>query len=101
METLLLRHAIQTSHEVDGFYALSFYGDNDLSVSEIVQLAQLPHGKIRVSNVGALRNMDLEPLRSPPYPHLLVKFDICPSDDELEEITRLFALPIPSPRVVG
>lgn len=99
-----LRNALQTSWVETDNYELSFFGDNDLSIEEIASAAQrpvprLPHPKIRVSTVGDIRGLRLEPLREGTFPHLVIRFQISPTDDELLELTNSFGEPIDNPAI--
>ena len=82
-----------------GFYGLSFWGDDGLTVEQIVTLAALEHTMIRVSTVRRLRRIDLDPFRSGAYPHLTIRFEVSPSDDELSRLAAAFDPPIPNPQL--
>jgi hypothetical protein len=99
MRLVTLRVAIDLCLERHGFYGLSFFGDNGLSVTEIVQLAddRLPQPLIRISNMERIREAGFEPYRSLEYPHLTVRFEMNPSDEELERLTERFDEPVPNP----
>jgi len=51
-DTLELEHLVNQAalcYEALGFYGISFYGDNNLSVDEIARLAGKPNQEIRIS----------------------------------------------------
>ena len=99
MRIITLRVAIDTCMARRGFYGLSFFGDNDLDVEAITRLAasNLDHGQIRLSTVGRIRGVGFDPYRSGEYPHLSVRFELNPTDDELERLVSAFDDPIPNP----
>jgi hypothetical protein len=104
MEVISLRISLETCLEIHGFYGLSFFGDNGLTVEEIAALAReerLRNQQIRVSTIGRLRGLSLDPFRSGDYPHLTIKWEVMPSDDELERLVGLFDAPIPNPLLGG
>jgi hypothetical protein len=95
-----LRNAIRTAHAFLGSYGLSFYGENGLTVEQICFEAQLRHGRVRVSSVGRLRSAGLEPFRSGSRPHLTVRYETEPTDEELVALVGLFGEDIPNPYAV-
>jgi hypothetical protein len=98
MEIPLLVVSLRTAMLDDGFFELSFFGENDMTVDEICREAGLPNGKIRVSTVGALRGAGFDPFRCPPPPlHLCVRFDREPTDTVLERLREAFEDPLPNP----
>lgn len=99
MEVLTMRVAIDTCQARHGFYGLSFWGDNGLSVEQIVQLAGLEHPRIRVSTIGRIRQLGLEPVRLGRFPHLTIKFELPPTDEELRALAEVFDPPTPNPAV--
>lgn len=101
MGIVTLRNAIETCKVWRGFYGLSFYGDNGLSVEETAKLAKLRNTKLRVSGMYQLREIGHEPERDGEYPHLSLRFPVSPTDDELEELVSVFAEPIPNPHRYG
>lgn len=101
MDVPAMRIALDTCKERFGFYGLSFWGDDGLSVDEIAALARLPNARIRVSTVGRLRALGLELSRFGRYPHLTLRFEISPTDEELAELAKTFDSDIPNPAVDG
>jgi hypothetical protein len=103
MQVVPMRFALDTCERRYGFYGLSFFGDNDLSVEQIVALAgsRLEHLRVRVSTVGQLRACGLEPFRSGEFPHLSVRFEVSPSDEELVELAEAFDPAISNPGRAG
>jgi hypothetical protein len=98
MELSKLVFSLKQAKIEDGFFELSFFGENDLTVDEICKEAGLRNGKIRVSRVGALRGAGFDPFRCPPPPlHLCVRFDSEPTDTVLERLRRAFEDPLPNP----
>lgn len=102
MEQLSLRNALQTSWVETGNYELSFFAANDLSVREIAAAAQrpiprLPHAKVRVSTIGQMRSLGLEPFPEGLFPHVVIRFQISPSDNQLMELAGAFGDPIANP----
>jgi hypothetical protein len=97
MELVPLRQALQTAHAVIGFYGLSFWGDNGLSFDQVCFEAQIRNGRVRVSTVGRLRSLGHEPFRSGSFPHLSVRFELPPTDEELEALVGVFDPVVPNP----
>ena len=97
MGILPLKFAIDACMARKGFYGLSFFGENYLTIDDVALLAAIPHPRIRVSTVGALRSIGIEPVRSGEYPHLSVRFEVNPSDDVLERLAAVFEDDIPNP----
>jgi hypothetical protein len=98
MQPVHLRTSLETAFVEDGFYELSFFGENGFSVEEILAVAALLNAQIRTSTVGRIRSVGLEPFRSPPPPlHLTVMFRANPTDDELEALIGTFDRPISNP----
>lgn len=98
MEIPWLVFSLKQAMVEDGLHELSFFGENDLTLDEICKQACLPHGRIRVSTVGALREAAFEPLRCAPPPlHLCVRFDREPTDTVLERLRGAFMDPLPNP----
>jgi hypothetical protein len=103
MEMHWLRESIADGYVAAGTFDLSFWGENGMSVDEIVRAAGsgLPQGRIRVSTVGALRANANEPYRSEPWPHLTVMFSREPTDNELEALVGAFGEAVPNPSPWG
>jgi hypothetical protein len=99
MEVLPMRVAIDTCYARKGFYGLSFWGENDLGLPEVLALAGLPHRHIRVSTVGRVRVLGHEPVRTDQRGHLVIKFAVPPTDTELVDLANAFDPPIPNPLV--
>lgn len=97
MAIVTLRLALDTARAFVGFHGLSFYGENGLSVEQICFEAQLRHGRIRVSTVGRLRSLGLDPFRSGNFPHLSVRYASSPTDSDLEALVGVFDQDIPNP----
>ncbi len=102
MELPSLRNALQTSWVETGNYELSFFAANELSVSEIAAAAQrpiprLPHAKVRVSTIGQVRSLGLEPVSEGLFPHVVIRFEISPTDSQLMELASAFGDPIANP----
>jgi hypothetical protein len=97
MVIITLRIAIDTCMERQKFYGLSFFGENGLSVDETARLAGIDNRRMRVSTVGAIRSAGFQPIRSGEYPHLSVRFEVVPTDDELERLVAVFDDDIPNP----
>jgi hypothetical protein len=83
MVIITLRIAIDLCMARRKFYGLSFFGDNGLLVDETARLAGMANHRMRVSTVGGIRSAGFEPIRSGEYPHLSVRFEVIPTDDEL------------------
>lgn len=83
-----------------GFYGLSFYGENRLSVADIAALAKKPHSQIRKTKVGQLRNIGFDIRRHGRFPHLTLRFPEKPSDNELETLIGVFDGPESNPHPV-
>lgn len=100
MELDHLRIAVDRCKEARGYYGLSFFGENDLSVLEIVTVAARPHRWVRVTTHGILRRQGFELRRSGGYNHLVHRFDDRPDDAELRLLAGLFDPPIRNPHPV-
>ncbi len=101
MGVLALRQSLEACRARLGFKGLSFWGENGMTVKEICLQARLRNSRIRVSSVGRLRALGLEPYRSGPRPHLSVRFEGSPTDEELWRLARAFHPDIPNPRPRG
>ena len=98
MEIPMLVLSLRQAMIEDGFFELSFFGENDLTVEEICKEAGLPNGKICFSTVGVLREAGFDPFRyPPPRLHLCVRFDREPTDTILERLRGAFEDPLPNP----
>lgn len=97
MEVASLRISVETCLRVEGFYGLSFFGADGLSIQQIATLAALPNGRIRVARMGALRGIGREPTPRGSFPHLSLEFPTSPTDVELEELAGVFGSDIPNP----
>ncbi|MDQ3958305.1 MAG: hypothetical protein M3273_08305 [Actinomycetota bacterium] len=53
MKPAHIRDSVERCRLIRGFYGLSFFGENDLSVYEICAEAQSPHAWIRVARYEA------------------------------------------------
>lgn len=99
MGVLTLRQSPETCRARMGFYGLSFWGENGMTVKEICLQARMRNLRIRVSSVGRLRALGHEPYRSGSAPHLTVRFRVAPSDQDLWRLARAFDPDIPNPRL--
>jgi hypothetical protein len=99
MEVIGMRLAADTCERRHGFCGLSFWGDNGLSVEQVLAIHPLDHGQIRISTVGRVRALGLEPRRWGAYPHLTIRFLFSPTDEQLEELAATFDPPVPNPLV--
>jgi hypothetical protein len=95
-----LRDAILRCRLALGFYGLSLYGENYLSVEEIAALAKKPHVFIRKSQVGRLRLTGFEVARRGRFPHLTLRFETEPTDATLEALVQVFDEPQLNPHPV-
>jgi hypothetical protein len=84
-----------------GFFGLSLWGENDLEFDEVCRLARIRNPRVRVSTVGSLRVLGLDPHRRGRYPHLTIKFATRPSSGELVGLIDVFGPPIPNPYQAG
>ena len=82
MELPTLRNSLAACKVEQGFFGLSFSGENGLSFREICDAAGLRNLRMRVSTVGRLRALGIEPYRSGRLPHLSIRFDAGPTDEE-------------------
>jgi hypothetical protein len=90
----------QTTFDTDGFWAVSGYAAAGLNAAEIAQLVRkrLPHGQIRVSSVGVLRDGGFEVQETPDdYPHVDIFVPAEPDDAVCAQLADLFDDPIPNP----
>jgi hypothetical protein len=81
MELLPLRIALDTCQARWDFHGLSFYGDDGLSVPQIVEASDIQHPRIRVT-AGRIRAIGRQVERFGQHPHLTLRFEISPSDEE-------------------
>jgi hypothetical protein len=96
-----LSRALDVCFERMGFFGLSLWGDNGLMFEEVCRLARLRNPRVRVSTVGRLRVLGLDPHRSGRYPHLTIKFVTRPSGGELVALIDAFGPPISNPYPAG
>lgn len=89
--------SVKESIEEDGYYNLCFWGENNMTIEEIARASLIRNGQMRVSTVGRVRALGYEPYATDPWPHLEVRFEAEPTDDELEALVRAFEEPIPNP----
>jgi len=85
-----LKEAIETCADRLGFYGLSVWGENGLTFDETCRRARLRNPRVRVTTIGRLRRLGLEPYRSGRVPHLTIEFDIRPTDEDLAAIAGVF-----------
>lgn len=97
MQITSLRSSLQTCKARMSFYGLSFWGDDRLTFEEICARARLRNLVVRTSTVGRLRSLGHEPRRSGRTPHLTVRFEVFPTDEELEGLVGAFDPPVPNP----
>lgn len=95
-----LRDAVARCHRTLGFYGLSLYGENRLTPEEIAAFAKKPHGMMRKTLAGKLRNAGLVLERRGRFPHLVLRFAEEPSDEDLERLIAVFDEPEPNPHPV-
>ena len=100
MDLAHLRLAAERCRGARGFYGLSFFGENGLSVEEIVAAATRPHRWIRVSTRGRLGEEGFRLRRDGRHNHLVLRFDARPDVDDLRRLVGLFDPPIPNPHPV-
>ena len=100
MELAGLRTAVETGYRRDGYFSLSFFGENGMSVEEIIRAARdaspgaLPHKQIRLTTAGRFAHeIGRKPHREGEVPHLEVRFETNPTDEELLEIEGILTLP--------
>lgn len=92
-----LRGQASLCHEAQGFYGISFYGDNDLSLDEVSRLAAKPNRELRTSTVGRLRKAGFHLERRGRFPHLTLRFGANPSDENLRAVEAVFDPPERNP----
>lgn len=106
MELDRLRDSLEDAFDQGGFYNLSFWGEDGFTLEQLIEATNrnpehppgLPHPRLRVAPVAALRLRGHEPYRTDPWPHLAVRFDRLPTDEELRDLVSAFAaVPNPSP----
>jgi len=88
---------VSLCHEAQGFYGISFYGDNDLALDEVCRLAGKPNRELRTSTVERLRGAGFKLERRGRYPHLTLRFEAEPSDEELRAVEAEFDPPRKNP----
>ena len=91
--------ACDRCYAVRGLYGLSFFGENDLTLDEIVAAGGAPHRWVRCTRYGNLREAGYRLRRDGPNNHLLLTFPRRPSKRKLSVLRGLFdpALPNPHP----
>ena len=97
MDLVSVRTSIATGFAQYAVYDLSFWGEDGYSHDQVLAMVNLPNPRVRLSSVGALRGLGYEPVRTQPWPHLEVRFETDPTDEELERLIRVFEAPIPNP----
>lgn len=95
-----VKEAIDRCFSTLGFYGLSFYGENRLTVAEISALAKKPHTQIRKTKVGLLRSIGFDVRRRGRFPHLTMAFPDKPTDRQLKVLIGVFDDPEPNPHPV-
>lgn len=95
------RDATSRCYESLGFYGLSFYGESGLRPDEIALLARKPHRLMRKARVGEIRKGGFEIERWGRFPHLTLRFEGRPTDDELKRLADLFDDPEANPHPVS
>lgn len=95
-----LREAVARCFTTLGFYGLSFYGENRLTVADIAALAKKPHPQIRKTRIGQLRSVGFELRRYGRFPHLTLRFSENPTDTDLIRLIRVFDEPESNPHPV-
>ncbi len=95
-----LREAVDRCFTTLGFYGLSFYGEDRLSVADIAELAGKPHSFLRKAKVGQLREIGFDVRRQGRFPHLTMTFPERPTDLLLESLADVFDDPEPNPHPV-
>jgi hypothetical protein len=98
MELTTLKNSLAACIVQRGFFGLSLWGENGLSVGEVCDAARLRNLRVRVSTVGRLRALGMEPFRSGRPPHLSLRFDTAPLDEDLERLADAFGPPVGNPR---
>lgn len=104
MELNGLRNSVQTGYVRDGYYSLSFFGADGVTVEEIIAAAKanypgsLNNKKIRLSTAGEIEaKIGRKPHREGDFPHLEVRFETNPSDEDLQAIEEVFDAPVDNP----
>lgn len=92
-----LRDSVDRCHATRGFYALSFFGGNRMTVEEITRAAGAPHRWLRTTTHGALAALGHRLTPEGPDNHLVLRFERDPSDADLEALASLFDAPIRNP----
>lgn len=92
-----LRDSVGRCHATRGLYALSFFGENRMTVEEIARAAAAPHRWMRTTTHGALAALGHRLTREGPNNHLMLRFGREPSDADLEALTALFDAPRRNP----
>jgi hypothetical protein len=93
----ILHVSVETCFRDEGFFGLSFFGDNDLSEEEVARRAKIRNGKIRTSTVGKIEAAGFSLNRRGDFPHLSMRFEERPSDDVLRRLVEQFDGPKPNP----
>jgi hypothetical protein len=104
MELPGLHNSVETGYRKDGYYSLSFFGENGLTMKEIIAQAQvaypgaLRNGKVRLTTVADfVHKTGQMPYRKGRRPHLEFRFATKPTDDELLEIEGIFGPVLDNP----
>ena len=102
MERAPLWESLGLGLELDGFYNLSFWGDDLLdSVERVTEVSPIPNARVRVARLGSVRSLGYDPYPSEPWPHITVRFEEEPTDNDLDDLVALFGSPIPNPHPWG
>ena len=103
MELAGLRESVEAGYREEGYFNLSFFGDNDLSPEEAIEAARqtipnaVPNKQIRLGSVGKLAEIGRIAQRQGFFPHVEVMFETRPTDNELEEVAATFEEPVANP----
>jgi hypothetical protein len=72
-----------------GFYGISVFSEDSLSVGELVQAGEVPHPYVQCSTVARLHDAGFDVLPTFRAPHCSVKLSDETPDDQLEEVCRV------------
>ena len=82
-----------------GFYAISVFGADGLSMKQVI--ARNPnlqdYRKVRISTAGRIRSAGFSVVPTFDPDHQSIKFPVCPSDMQVEDLVSVFDPPVANP----
>lgn len=101
-----LRSTVERCFRDEGMYDISVWASAELDADSIARSVRerdpscehLPHKRMQTASVGDIRNVGADVLLTePPEGHHSIRFDACPTDDQLEALIQAFDPPQDNP----